>query len=156
MEEISLNLPAFDIRVRLAEGRREVFDPLRRRWVRLSPEEWVRQHFVHWLTHALGYPPGLIANEAELRVGGKSLRPDTVVYGRDLRALMVVEYKAPDVPLTEAVFRQATAYNTILRAPYIAVSNGMAHHCLAADAATGKYRWLTRMPEYGEISEAGR
>ena len=77
---IRLNLPSYDIKLRGTEGHYQVLDPLRRRWVALTPEEWVRQHFIHWLTSSLGYPTALLANEVPLRIGSKDLRADSVLY----------------------------------------------------------------------------
>ena len=76
---IRLNLPSYDIKLRGTEGHYQVLDPLRRRWVALTPEEWVRQHFIHWLTSSLGYPTALLANEVPLRIGSKDLRADSVL-----------------------------------------------------------------------------
>lgn len=133
---MELNLPSFAIRTRVSCGRREVWDPQRRRWVRLSPEEWVRQHFVNWLVTVRGYAPELIANEVELRVCGRSLRADTVVYSREGRPVMIVEYKAPEVRLTEAVFEQLAAYNALLDVDFLAVSNGIRHVFLRREGKT--------------------
>lgn len=92
---IRLNLPSFDIKTRVVDGRGQVLDPLRRRWVALTPEEWVRQHFIHWLTSSLGYPQALLANEVQLNIGMKKLRADSVLYDRELHPKMIIEYKAP-------------------------------------------------------------
>ena len=88
---IRLNLPSFDIKTRVVDGRGQVLDPLRRRWVALTPEEWVRQHFIHWLTSSLGYPQALLANEVQLNIGMKKLRADSVLYDRELHPKMIIE-----------------------------------------------------------------
>jgi len=124
-----LNLPVFDIKIREEGGKPYVFDVLRQKFVAITPEEWVRQHFVHFLTGSLSYPAGLMANEVELQAGDKRMRCDTVVYGRDMRPLMIIEYKKPDIPITERVFRQVMTYNWLLKVKYLVVSNGMTHIC---------------------------
>ena len=101
-----LNLPRYEIRVERRAGRLTIFDILRRRHVALTPEEWVRQHFIHYLIDHKGYPQGLLANEVELRCGEKSLRCDSVLYDRTLRPRMIIEYKAPSVNITPKVFQQ--------------------------------------------------
>ena len=112
---ISLNLPSFDIKIRREGNRAVVLDPLRRRWVALTPEEWVRQHFVNLLVSEKHYPATLVANEVQLSVGEKVMRADTVVYDRTLRPRMIVEYKAPTVAITQKVFDQISVYNLLLR-----------------------------------------
>ena len=92
----------------------EIFDFLRLRYVALTPEEWVRQHFTHFLVDHKGYPKGLLANEVALRCGEKTLRCDSLVYSADMHPLMIVEYKAPDVPLSQRVFTQISAYNLLV------------------------------------------
>ena len=109
---ISLNLPSFDIKIRREGNRAVVLDPLRRRWVALTPEEWVRQHFVNLLVSEKHYPATLVANEVQLSVGEKVMRADTVVYDRTLRPRMIVEYKAPTVAITQKVFDQISVYTS--------------------------------------------
>ena len=144
----TLNLPAYDVRLSDEGGRRRIFDVLRRRYVALTPEEWVRQHFVHFLVEHKGYPKGLLANEKELRVGEKRLRCDTVLYSTALQPLMIVEYKAPDVAITQRVFDQITAYNILLHVDYLIVSNGRHHYCCHMDYAHHSYEFLSDIPDY--------
>lgn len=148
---IPLNLPPFDIKLRKAGDRPRVFDPLRRRWVALTPEEWVRQHFINWLTSGLGYPAQLMANEVKLRIGQKLLRADSVLYDRRLCPQMVIEYKAPHVGITQSVFNQIAAYNMQLHARYLAVSNGLTHYCCRLSDDGKKYLFLDHMPSYEEL-----
>ena len=96
-------------------GRPAIFDFLRRRYVALTPEEWVRQHFTHYLVEHLAYPAALLANEVSLNVGGALRRCDSVLYARQGgRPRLIVEYKAPDVAITQHVFNQIAAYNSVL------------------------------------------
>lgn len=147
----TLCLPPFDVRVREERGRRFIFDPIRRRYVALTPEEWVRQHFVHFLCAHKGYPAGLLANEVQVMLNGTRKRCDTVLYRRDLTARMIVEYKAPDVEVTQAVFDQIMRYNLVLRVDYLVVSNGLRHFCCRMDYASGTYVFLPDIPDYGDL-----
>ena len=146
-----LNLPPYDVKWREREGRREIFDFLRRRYVALTPEEWVRQHFVHFLVEHKGYPKGLLANELELRTGEKRLRCDTVLYDRCLRPVMIVEYKAPQIEIQQRVFDQITVYNMLLHVDYLIVSNGLQHFCCRMDYNRGTYTFLPDIPNYDEV-----
>ena len=92
-----------------------IFDVIRRRYVALTPEEWVRQHFVHFLLAHKGYPQALMANEVQVQLNGTKKRCDTVLYRRDLTARMIVEYKAPEIEITQKVFDQITRYNMVLK-----------------------------------------
>ena len=145
---ISLNLPSLDIKIRREGNRAVVLDPLRRRWVALTPEEWVRQHFVNLLVSEKHYPATLVANEVQLSVGEKVMRADTVVYDRTLRPRMIVEYKAPTVAITQKVFDQISVYNLLLRVDYLAVSNGRQHYVCRMDYDNEKYSFLEDLPDY--------
>ncbi len=147
-----LNLPPYAIKVREKDGRRQIFDFLRRKYVALTPEEWVRQHFVHFLVEHKGYPKGLLQNEMELRVGEKRLRCDTVVFGRDGRPLMIVEYKSPEVELTQCVMDQITSYNLLLQVEWLVVSNGLAHFCCRVDYEKKEYSFVGNIPDYEGIA----
>ena len=146
-----LNLPPYEIRVREEQGRRQIFDFLRRRYVALTPEEWVRQHFVHFLVEHLGYPKGLLANEVELRVGEKKLRCDTLLYNKGLQPQMIIEYKSPEIELTQRVFDQITVYNMLLHVDYLIVSNGLQHYCCHMNYDGQCYEFLREIPSYQEI-----
>ena len=128
-----------------------IFDFLRRRYVSLTPEEWVRQHFVHYLVEHKGYPKGLLANELSLQVGEKRLRCDTVLYDTALHPRMIIEYKAPDIAITQRVFNQITVYNFLLHVDYLVVSNGLQHYCLRMDYERQSCEFLSDIPAYGEL-----
>lgn len=148
---MELNLPPYPLRLREHNGHRQVFDVLRRRYVALAPEEWVRQHFVHFLMEHKGYPKGLLANEVELRIGEKRLRCDTILYSRTLQPQMIVEYKAPDIAITQRVFDQISAYNLLLHVDYLVVSNGRQHYCCHMDYERQRYTFLNDIPDYSQI-----
>ena len=145
---MELNLPPYDVKLRERDGRREIFDFLRRRYVALTPEEWVRQHFVHYLVEQKGYPKGLLANEVELRIGEKRLRCDSVLYDRQLNPVMIIEYKAPTVPIEQRVFTQISTYNLLLHVDYLIVSNGRQHYCCRMDYTRHTYEFLRDIPQY--------
>lgn len=147
----SLNLPAFDAKIAMRDGKRSIFDVVRRRYVALTPEEWVRQHFTNYLLMHKGYPSGLLANEIQINLNGTKKRCDTVLYNRNLTAKMIVEYKAPDVVITQAVFDQITRYNMVLRVEYLIVTNGINHYCCRIDYATNSYAFLPEIPDYASL-----
>ena len=146
-----LNLPRYEISVKRNGKRLTIFDFLRRRHVALTPEEWVRQHFVHFLVEHKGYPKGLLANEVELSVGEKSLRCDSILYDSNLEPRMIVEYKAPSVAVTQKVFQQIATYNLLLHVDYLVVSNGLTHYCVKMDYDNQKYLFLEDIPEYKNL-----
>ncbi|MDR2791786.1 MAG: type I restriction enzyme HsdR N-terminal domain-containing protein [Tannerellaceae bacterium] len=147
-----LNLPPADLRLSQAGGRPKVFDPLRGRYVALTPEEWVRQRFVSYLLADKGYPRNLVVNEVSISLNGTAKRCDTVVYSRSLAPLMIIEYKAPTVELSPAVFRQLARYNLSLRVGYLTVSNGLQHFCCRMDYSTMEYAFLPKLPDYATIT----
>lgn len=150
-EMSALNLPAFDTKITIKDGKRQIFDTLRRCYVALTPEEWVRQHFVNYLCTAKGYPPALMANEVQIMLNGMKKRCDTVVYDKELRPRVIVEYKAPTVKLTKEVFAQISRYNLTLRVDYLIVSNGVQHYCCRMDYENNSYTFLQEIPDYERL-----
>lgn len=148
---VPLNLPSFQVRLSGTQERPAIFDILRRKYVALTPEEWVRQHFIHYLVEHLHYPSALLANEVQLRVGQKQLRADSVLYDRELRPRMVIEYKAPSIALTQKVFNQVSAYNLLLHVDYLIVSNGLQSYCCKMDYDHHKCLFIDHIPYYEEI-----
>lgn len=148
---IQLNLPDYPIRLSGTQEHPTIFDILRRKYVALTPEEWVRQHFIHFLINQKNYPATLLANEIKLRVGNKTLRADSVLYDRELRPRMIVEYKAPHIPITQKVFDQISTYNMLLHVDYLVVSNGLQHYCCKMDYDNQKYLFLEDIPDYQNI-----
>ena len=148
---LSLNLPPFDVKMQQRNGKNFIFDPLRRKYISLTPEEWVRQHFIHFLTNYKGYPKGLLANEIQLNLNGTKKRCDTVLFNKYLSARMIIEYKAPNIEITQAVFDQITRYNMVLKVEYLIVSNGIHHYCCHIDYSTMQYTFLPDIPTYSEL-----
>ena len=149
----ALNLPAYEARITINDGKRQIFDPLRKSYVALTPEEWVRQHFVNFLLNVKGFPATLMANEVAITLNGMKKRCDTVVYDKALKPRVIVEYKAPTVKITKEVFAQISRYNLTLKVDYLIVSNGLQHYCCIMDYTSNTYRFLQEIPEYNTILE---
>ena len=147
----SLNLPSFPVRLTEKNGKTSIYDPLRRKKVILTPEEWVRQHFVHFLISTRSFPPARIANEVSISVNSTSKRCDTVVFDDFLSPLVIIEYKSPDLAITNDVINQISRYNSVLRAPFLMISNGLKHYCCQMDYLTMKSSFLNYIPSYHEI-----
>ncbi len=151
----ALNLPPIDARIRLTgHGKEEIFDPLRKRFVRLTPEEWVRQHFLHLLTDHKGYPASLVAVEAPTTYNKLKKRSDIVVYARTGQPVLLVECKAAAVPLTQEVFHQVAMYSASFPGSYLVLTNGMDHYVCRIDRQQGTAGFLERIPDYGELEES--
>ena len=148
---IRLNLPTFEMKVSGTKQQPKILDVLRRKYVAITPEEWVRQHFVHYLIEHKGYPAALMANEMSLSIGNKKLRADSVLYNRHLQPRMIMEYKAPTIEITQKVFEQIAAYNLLLHVDYLVVSNGLQHYCCKIDYENNSYSFLRDIPNYSEI-----
>lgn len=148
---LSLNLPPYATKIAVRDGKNSIWDIIRRKYVALTPEEWVRQHFVHFLVEHKGYPVSLLANEVALTLNGTSRRCDTVLYDRTLSPRMIIEYKAPHIPITQKVFDQISRYNLVFRVDYLIVSNGLSHYCCRMDYDHQSYDFLKDVPEYREL-----
>ena len=147
----TLNLPNYPKKISQIKGKPFIFDVVRRKNVALTPEEWVRQHFINYLITEKNYPKERIANEVTISLNGMSRRCDTVVYNHFLEPLVIVEYKAPSIPITQDVFEQITRYNISLRVGILIVTNGMEHFCCQIDYEAMSYSYLKEIPRYEEI-----
>lgn len=145
---IELNLPPFDVKVRKIDEKLYIFDSLRSKFVALTPEEWVRQHFINYLITEKAYSASLLGNEIQIKLNSQKKRCDTVVYDRDLNPLVIIEYKAPDVKIDQQVFDQIIRYNIVLRVKYLIVSNGISHYCCRIDYDNQTYEYLPDIPLY--------
>lgn len=148
---ISLNLPPYKIKLGGTPDKPTIYDILRSKFVALTPEEWVRQHFIHFLIEHKGYPAALLANEVRLQIGRKQLRADSVLYDVSLRPVMIIEYKAPQVTLTRKVFDQISAYNLFMQVDYLVVTNGLEIYCCKRDNSGKKYLFIDGLPDYQNI-----
>lgn len=148
---LALNLPKFEVKVSVQNGKPVIFDRLRRKYVIITPEEWVRQHFINFLLSEKQYPENLIANEIGIKLNNTQKRCDTVVYDRLLVPLVIIEYKAPSVEITINVFDQIVRYNMVLKAKYLIVSNGLQHFCCKINYEKGDYSFLEEIPVYSKL-----
>ena len=147
---LELNLPSADIGLERRDGRLFIWDFVRRRWVVLTPEEWVRQHFSHWMTEHLGYPLARLGHEISLEQNGMQRRADAVFYDHEGRPLVIVEFKAPHIAISQKTFDQISRYNMVLQVPYLIISNGLQHFCL--HVREDGMEFLREIPRYGEIA----
>ncbi|MFD1000793.1 type I restriction enzyme HsdR N-terminal domain-containing protein [Ohtaekwangia kribbensis] len=145
---IQLNLPAFEHQIKQADGKHWIFDVLRKKYLVLTPEEWVRQHFVHYLVNEMQYPRTLIKVEGGLSYNKLSKRSDIVVFDRNGKPWMIIECKAPDIAITESTVRQASMYNATLKANFLVVTNGMRHFLFQTDWLNNTTRVLDAMPPF--------
>ncbi|SKA01802.1 type I restriction enzyme HsdR N-terminal domain-containing protein [Sediminibacterium ginsengisoli] len=142
---IKITYPSYDHRIKKEGEKAFIFDPLRKRWIRLTPEEWVRQNLLQYLLQTKQYPASLIAVEKEIRLGEMRRRFDLVVY-KDARPWLLIECKEPDVPLNESVLRQILHYNTGLQTSYLILSNG--HYTRGFSIAGGVATELSSFPDF--------
>lgn len=138
-----------NVSVRLKNGR-QIFDSVRKKWLTLTPEEWVRQHLVNFLHEEKGYPKSLMAIETGLKVNKLSRRSDLLLANSDGEKMMLVECKAPSVKITQDVFDQIARYNMTLRVKYLLVSNGLNHYCCEVDFEKSDIRFLPDIPSFNE------
>ena len=143
-----LNFPLYTFRLKSSENKPLIFDPIRKKFVVLTPEEWVRQHTVKHLIEAYNYPISLINVEKELRVNGLSKRYDIVVFKPDGSIRLIVECKAPKVKITQDTFDQIARYNLALKASHLMVTNGLNHYFCQMDYEEQKYIFLPDIPAY--------
>jgi hypothetical protein len=143
-----LNLPICDIKVRRNGVKKEIFDPVRKRFVFLTPEEWVRQHFVQFLMNERHVPAMLIGVEVSLKYNGLSKRSDIVVYDRTGQPSLAVECKASSVKIDQKVFDQLARYNMVLNVRYLVVTNGLVHFCCRINREEGTYSFLQDIPPF--------
>jgi len=145
---IKIKYPDKKPKLKTDKGREWIFDPYRKKWFLLTPEEWVRQNFLLYLAEVLSYPVSLIAIEKEIRLGEVKKRFDIVIYNKDSKPFMVVECKEMNGLLTENVLYQALRYNTYMQAQFIVITNGS--HCFAFKRVKNKFEEIHAMPEFGK------
>lgn len=148
---MELNLPSFDIRLQRDDEGVKIFDRLRKKFIILTPEEWVRQHFVNYLINHKGFPESLMANEIGITLNGTRRRCDTVVFDKHGSPMVIVEYKASSIVISQSTFDQIVRYNMVLHARYLIVSNGMNHYCCRIDYDNMSYDFLKGVPDYADL-----
>ena len=150
---LQLNLPIFEPKLKKIKEDIFIFDLIRKKYLLLSPEEWVRQSFLNYLINHKNYPQSLIENEAMIKLNNMTRRCDTVVYDNQLKPLVIVEYKRPDVKIDQQVFDQIVRYNIVLRVDFLIVSNGLSHFCRKMNYENQTYDFLESIPEYNELKK---
>jgi hypothetical protein len=144
----ALNLPAYEHKITKSGANYLIFDIIRRKYVVLTPEEWVRQHFVHYLIHTLSYPKSLISIERGANFNKLQKRSDVCVYNQGGKPHLLVECKAPHVPITQDVVKQVSVYNQTLQAKLVVITNGLQHFCWQVDFETRQFQPLQEIPAY--------
>ena len=143
-----LGFPRYNFRFKSRENTRYIFDIIRKKFVVLQPEEWVRQHVIHYLIQDKGYPKSLINVEKSIQLHGITKRYDVVVFSTQGEISILVECKAPNIPVTQTTFDQIARYNMALRAKYLLVTNGLEHYCCQMDHVQEKYTFLAQIPDF--------
>ena len=141
-----LNLPQFELKIKEEEGKKYIFDSIRKNYFLLTPEEWVRQHFINLLISTYNYPKSLIKIESGLRYNKLLKRSDIIIYDREGKPFLLVECKSSDQKVTQAGFDQAAMYNMTIKAQYIALSNGLKTFCCKIDQENKKYEFISDLP----------
>lgn len=145
-----LNLPFYNITLKEENGKHFIFDDIRKKYLRLTPEEWVRQNFVKYLIDEKKYPASLIVIEKGLKLNELTKRADVLIY-KDSTPVLLVECKAPTVKISQDTFDQISRYNLTFKVPYLMVTNGMSHYCCQIDFEKNSYHFLEDIPEFGEL-----
>lgn len=146
-----LNLPQYTFRYKEESGKKFIFDEVRAKFVALTPEEWVRQNFLRFMAEQLKYPKALTGVEKMLKVNGLSQRCDVLLFNRQGVPVLIVECKAPSVPVDSKTLSQAARYNTTLKVPYLVLTNGVNHYCIKTDVETGDFEALSGFPSFHEL-----
>ena len=148
MEFPQLNLPDTVLKTKLVEGITQVFDVVRKKYFKLTPEEWVRQNFIHYLNIEKNYPMGLMRVEKMIKYNNLQTRADIILYNKEGNPTMIVECKAPNVKITQEAFNQIAKYNFKLQVPLLVVTNGIQHFCCKMDYKTSEIKFLEEIPSY--------
>lgn len=148
---LELNLPKYDFKVKSNAAGPQVFDIVRKQYVKLTPEEWVRQHFIHFLIEEKGYPSSLMGIEYALEYNGMQKRADILCFDKQGKPIVLVECKAATVKIDQKVFDQIARYNFNLHVPYLIVTNGLEHYCCAMDYEANSYLFIKEIPHFKEV-----
>ncbi len=148
-----LNLPDFEFKInKSSSGKLQIFDELRKKYVALTPEEWVRQNFIKFLVEHRNFPKSLIAVEKGLTVNKQNKRFDAVAYNNLSQPVMLMEFKAPGVKISQKVFEQIANYNRILKVKYLVVSNGIKHYCCKINFNDNEIEFLNNIPYFENLT----
>jgi len=151
----SLNLPTYSFKLKIKDGKKLIFDEIRRKYVALTPEEWVRQNFTQYLIKEKSYPASLIVMERQFDYNRMVKRADIMIHNRSGMPVMLVECKAPGVKISQETFNQIALYNLEFNLPFLVVTNGMKHYCCKYIEKGRAYRFLKQIPDYQELIRQG-
>jgi len=146
-----LNLPTYSFNIKSEGERKYIFDGIRRKYILLTPEEWVRQNFIRYLSEEKQYPLSLFGVEMHFRINKLSKRGDIILFNRKGEAKVIVECKAPAVRINQKAFDQIARYNMKFRVDYLIVTNGMQHYCCRMDYEKGTYTYLEEIPSFEDL-----
>jgi hypothetical protein len=150
----TLQFPSFEYKIKAEKNQHFIFDEVRKKWLVLTPEEWVRQHLIHFLIQFKHFPSSLMQLEKQIKLNDTKKRFDLLVYNNRLQPLLLVECKAPNVALSQLVLDQILRYNLEIAAQIILITNGLQHVVYTYDKLTQKYTVLHEIPDYESISKA--
>ncbi|MAR39250.1 MAG: restriction endonuclease subunit R [Flavobacteriales bacterium] len=143
-----LSLPIYKLKLKVVQQKTHIFDVVRKKYLLLTPEEWVRQNFIHYLNKEKKYPLGLMGIEKMVKYNSLKSRADIVLYNTDGNPNIIIECKAPEVKITQDTFYQIAKYNSKLKVQYLIVTNGMKHYCCSMDYDTNAVTFLEEIPVY--------
>lgn len=143
-----LNLPQYPLKIKEEGGARYIFDSIRKKYLVLLPEEWVRQNFIQFLVRDKNYAASLIAIEKGLKLNELQKRADIVIYDKQAKPIVLIECKAPKVKINQEVFEQVARYNMVFKVPYLVVTNGLEHYCAKVNFETNSFEFLKDIPDY--------
>ncbi|MFA9391682.1 MAG: type I restriction enzyme HsdR N-terminal domain-containing protein [Prolixibacteraceae bacterium] len=146
-----LNFPLSNFKLKEQDGKLYILDVVRKKYVVLTPEEWVRQNCLHYLRDVKKYPVSLLTVERGFKVNKLNLRYDLVAYNKKAQPVLLVECKAPDVKIDQSTFDQIAAYNLELKVPYLMLTNGLQHFCCVTDFENKRFQFLKEVPGFGEV-----
>lgn len=147
-----LNLPTYSFRTKQEGDKLKIFDEIRKKFLVLTPEEWVRQNFIRYLVELKSFPASLMAVETGLQLNGNQFRADLLVYNKQGKPWMIVEFKAPEVKITQKTFDQIARYNLTFEVPFLIVSNGLEHYCCRVDFEAKNYQFFREVPQFCDLS----
>jgi hypothetical protein len=148
---LQLNLPQYSFRIKKQNEKLVIFDSQRKRYVALTPEEWVRQNFIRFLIEEKGYPAAYLAIEKQLNMNGMKKRCDAILYNEHAQPFLIIELKAPNVAISQATFDQVAVYNAKLKVDFFIISNGIEHFCCKVNLETARYEFFPEIPDFNQI-----
>lgn len=147
----ALNLPSYNYKLKQEANKTFIFDFVRKKYLVLTPEEWVRQHFIHFLIIEKNTPLSLIVIEKGLKLNEMQKRADVLIYSKSKMPLVLVECKAASVKITQETFYQIARYNMVFKVPYLIVTNGLTHYCCKVDVENNSVVFLEDIPMFDEM-----